>query len=192
MKSFYVYEMKYIGDAIAADNVKLLPFDDKYYSQYERVYNECFYDMRRALDIEPYDFYSDIRQLNGKKKNIFLLMEGETIIGSVGCFGAEIDDLFMCPHYPKELATTKEKFLIRKCNCRKPEPGLIYRAMRKYRIDMSASYMIGDSCTDIEAANAVGLSTVFIGDIKCDLCKKLGDVSPDFIATDIFDAAGGL
>ena len=103
--------------------------------------------------------------------------------------GAEIDDLFMCPHYPKELPATKEKFLIRKCNCRKPEPGLIYRAMRKYSIDMSASYMIGDSCTDITAGSAVGLATVFIGDLKCDLCKKLGDVSPDIIASDLLDAA---
>ena len=99
MKSFYVYEMEYTGECVSVDNVKLLPFSDKYYSQYERVYNECFYDMRRALDIQPYNFYSDIRQLNGKKENIFLLMEGETIIGSVGCFGAEIDDLIVNKKY---------------------------------------------------------------------------------------------
>ena len=99
MKSFYVYEMEYTGECVTVDNVKLLPFSDKYYSQYERVYNECFYDMRRALDIEPYDFYFDIRQLNGKKENIFLLMEGETIVGSVGCFGAEIDDLIVSKKY---------------------------------------------------------------------------------------------
>ncbi len=103
--------------------------------------------------------------------------------------GVEIDDIFMCPHYPKELPTTREKFLIRKCNCRKPEPGLIYRAMRKYRIDMSRSYMIGDSCTDVVAGSAVGLSTIFLGDLKCDLCKKLADVSPTFVAADIRGAA---
>ena len=103
--------------------------------------------------------------------------------------GVDIDDLFMCPHYPRELPTAKEKFLIRKCNCRKPEPGLIYRAMRKYNIDLSASYMIGDSCTDVVAGSSVGLSTVFIGDLKCDLCKKLGDISPTIIAADLADAA---
>ena len=106
--------------------------------------------------------------------------------------GVEIDDLFMCPHYPTELPMTKESFLIRKCNCRKPEPGLIYRAMRKYNIDMSASYMIGDSCTDVIAGSKVGLSTVFIGDLKCDLCKKLGDISPTFIARDLSEVAGSL
>ena len=52
--------------------------------------------------------------------------------------------------------------------------------------------MIGDSCTDVTAGSAVGLSTVFIGDLKCDLCKKLGDISPDYIAKDLFDAAADL
>lgn len=103
--------------------------------------------------------------------------------------GVEIDDLFMCPHYPKEMALTKEKFLIKKCNCRKPEPGLIYRAMRKYSIDMQGSFMIGDSCSDVVAGSSVGLMTIFIGDLKCDLCKKLGNISPTYIAKDLFDAA---
>ncbi|MCR5591071.1 MAG: HAD-IIIA family hydrolase [Lachnospiraceae bacterium] len=103
--------------------------------------------------------------------------------------GAEIDDLFMCPHYPREFPQTKEKFLIKKCGCRKPEPGLIYRAMRKYNIDLSESYMIGDSCSDVLAGAAVGLSTVFIGEVKCDLCKRLGDISADYIARDLKEAA---
>jgi D-glycero-D-manno-heptose 1,7-bisphosphate phosphatase len=83
----------------------------------------------------------------------------------------------------------RESFLIKKCNCRKPEPGLIYRAMRKYSIDMARSYMIGDSCTDVQAGTRVGLMTIFIGDLKCDLCKKLGDISPTYIAKDLLDAA---
>ncbi len=111
------------------------------------------------------------------------------MIAALADEGAEVDDLFMCPHYPKELPQTKESFLIRKCNCRKPEPGLIYRALRKYNIDLSSSFMIGDSCSDVIAGSAVGMSTVFIGDLKCDLCKKLGDLSPDFTAKDILEAA---
>ena len=114
------------------------------------------------------------------------------MIDSLSKEGVDIDDLFMCPHYPKELPLTKEKFLIKKCNCRKPEPGLIYRAMRKYNIDMTRSFMIGDSCTDVSAGAAVGLQTIFTGDLKCDLCKKLGDLSPDLIAKDLFDAAQDL
>ena len=114
------------------------------------------------------------------------------MIDSLSKQGVDIDDIFMCPHYPKELPLTKEKFLIKECNCRKPKPGLIYRAMRKYNIDMSRSFMIGDSCSDVEAGAATGLATIFIGDLKCDLCKKLGDLSCDFIAKDLADAAADL
>ena len=99
MKSFFVYEMEYTGTVPDKAEIEMIPFHDRYYSQYERIYNECFYDMRKALDIEPYSFLSDIRQLNGKKENIFLLMDGETIIGSAGCFGAEIDDLIVNKKY---------------------------------------------------------------------------------------------
>lgn len=103
--------------------------------------------------------------------------------------GVDIDDLYMCPHYPKEHPRTKEKFLIRTCDCRKPKPGMLLRALRKYNVDLSRSYMIGDSCTDVEAGEAVGIKTIFIGDVKCDLCKKLGDLKPTYLVKDLKEAA---
>lgn len=110
-----------------------------------------------------------------------------SIIEELAKEGVIIDDLFMCPHYPKTQELTKEHFLIRECDCRKPKPGLLYKAIRKYNIDLSNSYMVGDSCTDVEAGNAVGVKTVFLGGIKCDLCKKLGDVEPTYICKDLTD-----
>lgn len=95
MKSFFAYEMQYTGKAPVITNLPVIPFCEKYYSQYERVYNECFYEMREALDIKPYHFYSDISQLGDKAKNLFLLLQGETLIGSVGCYDTEIDDLIV-------------------------------------------------------------------------------------------------
>lgn len=103
--------------------------------------------------------------------------------------GARVDDLFMCPHYTKILPMTKDDFLIQKCNCRKPEPGLIYKAMRKYNIDMEKSFMIGDSISDVKAGAAAGLKTVFLGQLKCDACKKLCDVAPTFEADSLIDVA---
>lgn len=99
MENFYVYEMEYAGAMPEKFKIELIPFCDEYYSQYEKIYNECFFDMRKALDIEPYGFYSDISQLDGKKGNIFLLMDGGTIVGSVGCYGSEIDDLIVNKAY---------------------------------------------------------------------------------------------
>ena len=95
MKSFNVYEMEYSGEASAPPDIRLIRFSEEYYPQYEQIYNECFYEMRKALDIKPYDYYSDIEQLREKAENIYLLTVGNTIIGSVGCFGAEIDDLIV-------------------------------------------------------------------------------------------------
>lgn len=96
---FWVYEMAYTGNPVADPGIELIPFRDSFYPQYKRIYNECFFDMRKALNIEPYDFYSDISQLQAKKENIFLLVENDIIIGSVGCFGCEIDDLIVNKQY---------------------------------------------------------------------------------------------
>ncbi len=59
--------------------------------------------------------------------------------------GARIDDVFYCPH--EENA----------CDCRKPAPGLVERAVAKWDIDVSRSVMIGDSWRDAELAARSGL-----------------------------------
>ena len=95
MKSFYAYELQYTEKDSIIDEVSITPFSEKYYSQYKLIYNECFYEMRESLDIQPYNFYSDIDQIRDKMANIFMLIHNETLIGSVGCYDAEIDDLFV-------------------------------------------------------------------------------------------------
>lgn len=95
----FAYEMQYIGEGSFIDMPQIPPFNEKYYSQYERIYNECFYEMRQELDIEPYNFYSDIDQIRDKMNDLFLLLHNETIIGSVGCYGTEIDDLIVNKKY---------------------------------------------------------------------------------------------
>lgn len=95
MNHFFAYTMQYAGNAPSIDSVPMRPFCEEHYAQYERVYNECFYEMRKALDIKPYYFYSDIAQIRDKMANIFLLMIDETIVGSVACYGTEIDDLIV-------------------------------------------------------------------------------------------------
>ncbi|MBV9768880.1 MAG: HAD family hydrolase [Bryobacterales bacterium] len=59
--------------------------------------------------------------------------------------GARIDDIFYCPH---EEGT---------CDCRKPRPGLVRRAVEKWDIDLSRSLLIGDSERDTELAQTCGL-----------------------------------
>ena len=102
--------------------------------------------------------------------------------------GADIDGVYMCAHYPSMSKNTKEDFLIKKCDCRKPKPGLLLKPKDIYNIDYENSYMIGDSFTDIVAGQTAGVKTIFIGELKCDACKKLCDIEPDHIVHNILEA----
>lgn len=97
----------------------------------------------------------------------------------------EIEDIFMCPHYPEKGKFVKEEFLIQKCDCRKPKPGLLYQGRQKYAVDWKNSYMIGDSYTDVAAGATAGVHTVFIGNYKCDVCKQLEGKKPDYICRNL-------
>ena len=55
--------------------------------------------MRKALEIEPYNFLSDYEQIREKVSDIYLLVEDGEIVGSVACYGNEIDDLIVNKKY---------------------------------------------------------------------------------------------
>jgi len=86
-------------------------------------------------------------------------MKMETDLGK---HGAYIDDLFYCPHHPdKGFAGERPEYKI-ECDCRKPKPGMIFKAAKKYNIDLAHSYMVGDDMRDIDAGKAAGCKTVLI------------------------------
>jgi D-glycero-D-manno-heptose 1,7-bisphosphate phosphatase len=63
-----------------------------------------------------------------------------------------IDAFFYCPHD------------IGECQCRKPEPGLLFRAARSLRyLRLEHSLLIGDSATDCEAATRAGMPSIQLG-----------------------------
>lgn len=69
------------------------------------------------------------------------------LIDMLAPHGIRFDDFFYCPHHPTAAKGMYQKF----CNCRKPEPGMLLEGIRKYRINPSDSYMIGDKAADIQA-----------------------------------------
>ena len=89
------YEMKYVPEHVEKSDIACIPFEEGFFPEYMRIYNECFYGMRKALDIQPYHFLNDYRQIAEKVRNIHLLISQGEIIGSVACYGNEIDDLFV-------------------------------------------------------------------------------------------------
>lgn len=81
----------------------------------------------------------------------------------LGIKGAYLDDIFYCPHHPDSGFPGEVKELKIKCQCRKPEPGMILDAILKYNIDIEESWMIGDHMRDIRAGEAAGIKTILFG-----------------------------
>ncbi len=85
----------------------------------------------------------------------------ETLLGREGAY---VDAIYYCPHhphrgYPGEVAELKID-----CGCRKPKPGLLLQAAEDYNIDLTKSWMIGDSENDVQAGRAAGCRTMRIGE----------------------------
>jgi D-glycero-D-manno-heptose 1,7-bisphosphate phosphatase len=101
---------------------------------------------------------------------------------TVQSHGGEIKDIFFCPHRPEDA-----------CSCRKPEPGLIYAAQKKYRIDIATTCMIGDSAKDIECARRAGCGyAVLVKTGNGKTAQKLlaqKKIFPDHVARDLYHAA---
>jgi D,D-heptose 1,7-bisphosphate phosphatase len=86
-------------------------------------------------------------------------MKMETDLGKEGAY---LDDIYYCPHHPdKGFKGEKPEYKII-CDCRKPKPGMILDAAKKYNIDLAKSYMAGDHNRDIECAVNAGCKPVFI------------------------------
>ncbi|MCM1543117.1 MAG: GNAT family N-acetyltransferase [Blautia sp.] len=94
-QEIWAYELYYDKQNVPECVIDCTSFKEEYFEEYKRIYNECFYDMRRALDIIPYNWYSQYSQMVGRTEEIFLLLEECRIIGSVACYGNEIDDLIV-------------------------------------------------------------------------------------------------
>ena len=76
----------------------------------------------------------------------------EHMIAELKKKGAIIDEAVYCPHKPKA-----------GCPCRKPKSKMILDLAQKYKVDLTHSYMVGDTDTDIIAGKNAGTKGVFLG-----------------------------
>jgi histidinol phosphatase-like enzyme len=67
--------------------------------------------------------------------------------------GGHIERIYVCPHAPGL-----------GCRCRKPAPGLLLRAARELGVDLEQSVLVGDSLTDVQAAQAAGCRSIVVGE----------------------------
>jgi len=105
--------------------------------------------------------------------------------------GATIDNFYYCPHHPTEGIEPYRK----DCNCRKPAPGMLLRAVQDLNIDLTRSYLVGDRFNDMEAGKKIGVRGILV---KTGFGQSLlqddgpdeatPENKPDFIAADILEA----
>ena len=93
-------------------------------------------------------------------------------------------EFYYCPHHPTK---GKGKFL-KKCTCRKPAPGMLYKGIRKFNIDPSKSFMIGDRQGDIDAGHNAGMKSILVKTGYGEKAATQKTCRPDFTAETLRDA----
>ena len=93
----------------------------------------------------------------------------ETLLGEDGAY---LDAIYFCPHHPDKGFDGEIPELKFDCDCRKPKPGMLIKAAKEFNIDLTKSWMVGDSDSDIMAGKNAGCSTVLIGDSDENMCAS--------------------
>ena len=107
--------------------------------------------------------------------------------------GAIIDAVYSCPHHPERgFPGENIKYKI-KCNCRKPNIGMLEEAAADFNIDLSRSFIVGDTTLDIKAGENVrkkypGFKTILVKTGLSGLDGKYF-TTPDFVVENILEAA---
>ncbi|MDD4082448.1 MAG: HAD-IIIA family hydrolase [Sphaerochaetaceae bacterium] len=96
----------------------------------------------------------------------------ETLLGEEGAY---VDAIYICPHHPDTGFYGEVKEYKIDCNCRKPKPGMLLKAAEDYNIDLSQSWMIGDSKNDMLAGEAANCKCIQVDENNSllDAVKKI-------------------
>ena len=111
----------------------------------------------------------------------------QVIETQLGKEGAYLDDLAFCPHHPHSGYEGEVKELKIDCDCRKPKTGMIDGFVKKYNVDLSQSFLVGDTTIDIQTAVNAGLKSILVL-TGCAGEDKKYDVKPDYVCKDLADA----
>jgi D-glycero-D-manno-heptose 1,7-bisphosphate phosphatase len=99
----------------------------------------------------------------------------------LGAQGAYLDGLYYCPHHPDKGFAGENPLYKTECTCRKPKPGMLLRAAAELNVDLTASYMVGDTLTDVQTALNAGCRPVLLSEDTDDLHAQGIQVFPDLL-----------
>lgn len=103
--------------------------------------------------------------------------------------GAYFDAIYYCPHHPSTGQVPYRKV----CNCRKPKPGMLLKAVNKFGIDVAKSFVIGDRYSDIQLAHDSGARSIFVlsgyGRGEYEYHRHSWKIQPDWIVENLLEAS---
>lgn len=97
--------------------------------------------------------------------------------------GVLLDAIYHCPHHPDGIVPE----LAIRCDCRKPQPGMLLQAAKDLELDLQSSWFVGDILDDIEAGNRAGCRTVLV-DLGTERLPEQQIRCPDFVARNTLHA----
>jgi len=98
--------------------------------------------------------------------------------------GAFLDRIYYCPYHPEGAIAKYRK----ESDCRKPNPGMLLTAAKEMNIDLTQSWMIGDSSRDVEAGLRAGCKTILINRLSDYKQSPSDQPTPDHKAVNIKEA----
>jgi D-glycero-D-manno-heptose 1,7-bisphosphate phosphatase len=113
------------------------------------VFSACQYLLKLGYEIIVITNQSGISR--GYYRDLDFVKLNSWMINQFKLKKIKILDTFYCPHLPEA-----------NCKCRKPKPGMLLEAKKKYGINMEKSWLIGDKEEDIIAANKSGIKNTII------------------------------
>ena len=100
--------------------------------------------------------------------------------------GARIDAIYYCFHHPEGVVKQYRQV----CDCRKPKPGMLFRASEELDISLEQSFFLGDGISDMQAGQAAGTTNFLVySSFKCYICEELSrhNVQPDHTVSSLYD-----
>jgi D-glycero-D-manno-heptose 1,7-bisphosphate phosphatase len=101
--------------------------------------------------------------------------------------GAQLDGWRMCLHHPEGVVSE----LSGRCDCRKPAPGMLLDAASELGLDLSRSWLFGDTEADMLAGRAAGCRSALI-EHPSSTHKRSNEANYDLLASDLADAVAQL
>ncbi len=110
--------------------------------------------------------------------------------------GIVIEHVATCLHHPTG-GDGGDPTLIRPCDCRKPAPGLLFDLIARLDLDPARSWLIGDTPTDIQAAQRAGLHAALVFRAgRCEICPLRDgppfEGRPDLAGSTLDEIAGRI